>query len=116
MPVGVAQTARRPSSPSVSLRPDSPTKSLIPRPLLVPRADKRPHLLTAPIDPVLVLVLVPAAAPGRLDDGGGGEGAEAGEGAGDAVAVAGGASFAQERVDAVVGVLCGEGAADPHGG
>lgn len=105
---------RRPSSPSVSLRPDSPTKSLIPSPLLVPRADKRPHLLTPPIDPVLVLV--PAAAPGRLDDGGGGEGAEAGEGAGDAGAVAGGASFAPERVDAVVGVLCGEGAADPHGG
>lgn len=84
---------------------------MIPTPLLIPRANKRPHLLTSPIDAV-----VPAAPAGRLYERGLGEEAEAGEGAGDAVAVAGGALFVQEGVDAVVGVLCGEGAADAHGG
>lgn len=89
-----------------------PSLSHVPSPLLVPRTDKGPHLVAAPVDPVLV----PAARPRHLDEGGDDEEAEAGEGAGGAVAVLGGALFAVEGVDAIVGVLRGEGAARPHFG
>lgn len=87
-------------------------RSLIPRPLFVPRANKRPHLLTSPINPILI----PTAPTGQLYKSRGNEEAEAGECAGDAVAVAGGALFVEEGIDAVVRMLCGEGAAETHGG
>ena len=96
---------------SLSLSSQNPP-SVIPTPLLVLRAKKRPHFLTAPID----AILIPAARTGHLYESGGHEGAEAREGAKDAAAVAGDALFAEEGVDAVVGVLCGEGAAETHGG
>lgn len=72
--------------------------SLIPSPLLIPRANEVPHLVTAPID----AILIPAAPTGHLYERGGDEEAEAGERAREAVAVGGGALFAEMRVDAVV--------------
>ena len=86
--------------------------SLIPSQLLIPRANERPHLLTSPID----LILVPAAPTDHFDESGGDEEAEAGESAGNAVAVVGRALFVEEGIGAVVGVLCGEGATEKHGG
>ena len=83
----------------------------IPTHLLVPRAHKGPHVLAPPID----AVLVPETAARQLYEGGADEEAEAGEGAGDAVAVAGGPLFVGEGVDAVVRVVGGEGAAEAHG-
>lgn len=87
-------------------------RSLISSQVLIPRANERPHLLTSPIDPILI----PAAAPGHFDEGGGDEEAEAGECADNAAAVVGRALFVEEGIDAVVGVLCGEGATEKHGG
>lgn len=110
---------RSPPPSSLSLFPPLPPplfsqnpKSLIPTPLLVPWTNERPDRLAPPINPILI----PRAPPGHLYESGGDEEAEAGEGAGDAVAVAGGALFALEGVDAVLGMLGGEGAAETHGG
>ena len=84
--------------------------SRIPPQLLIPRPSKIPHLLAPPID----AILIPAAPSRHFDECGGDEEAEAGESADDAVAVAGDALFVHEGIDAVVGVLCWEGAAETH--
>ena len=79
----------------------------------VPTRKERSSLKSnVPIDPVLV----PTAPTGQFDERGGGEEAEAGESAGDAIFVVGDTLFVEEGVDAVVGVLGGEGAAETHGG
>lgn len=105
MPVGVAQIASMASlslslslCASLSLFFCAESLSLIPSPLLIPRANEVPHLVTAPID----AILIPAAPTGHLYERGGDEEAEAGERAREAVAVGGGALFAEMRVDAVV--------------
>lgn len=76
----------------------------------IPGANKRLHFLTAPID----AVLIPLARSRQFYELGGHAEAEAGESAGDAVAVPGDALFPDCGIDAVVCVLCGEGAPESH--